>query len=529
VIRVAEPDHEIPKINPSEVETLIEKIEQTTLSEQDKRKITRLLRTLLRVVSMLQEKKVTLLRLKAMIFGQKSEKMKREEGEKGEPKDGSGSEAQEAEKGEEIKTPKNEKLDGAEGDTRRRKPGHGRHPASDYPGARKVHCRHQQIVSGSRCLKPDCGGKVYWERPHQFIQFVGQPAIQATQYEQEVVRCRECGAVYEAPLPEGVRPKKWDETADASIAIERHAKYLPSHRTAGMQEMCGLPLPESVQSERCREVADALEPIYERMKKEAADGKVFRIDDTPVRIMELVKENKEKKEQEKREAEKKEGKRKKKKKEERVGLQTSGVVVELHSGVKVVLYFNGRQHAGENVEEIYRLRDPGLPPPIQMSDALACNFCGERKRVVCKCLVHARRKFVEVRRIYPVECNYVLKQIGQIYRNEKQTAGMSDEERLAYHQKHSGPVMAELKQWMDEQMAEKKVEPNSSLGKAIDYFQTHYEGLSAYLRYAGAPLDNNACEQVLRPVVIIRKNSGRGARPHSNAGKPARVGPATLS
>ena len=48
--RVAEPDDEIPKINPSEVETLIKKIEQTTLSEQDKRMITRLLRTLLYVV-----------------------------------------------------------------------------------------------------------------------------------------------------------------------------------------------------------------------------------------------------------------------------------------------------------------------------------------------------------------------------------------------------------------------------------------------------------------------------------------------
>jgi len=360
---------------------------------------------------------------------------------------------------------------------------------------------------------------------------VGQPAIQATQYEQEVVRCRECGAVYEAPLPEGISPKKWDETADATIVIERHAKYTPSYRTARMQEMCGVPLPESVQSERCREVADALEPIYEQMKQEAANGKVFRIDDTPVRIMELVKENKEKerekKEEEKKEAEKKEegkekvkekkGKRKKKKKEERVGIRTSGVVVELHSGAKVALYFNGRQHAGENIEEIYRLRDPGLGLPLQMSDALACNLCGERERIVCKCLVHARRKFVEIRRMYPEACDYVLKQIGEIYRNEKQTAGMSDEERLAYHQKHSGPVMAELKQWMDEQMAEKKVEPNSSLGKAMEYFRSHYEGLSAYLRYAGAPLDNNVCEQVLKPAVIIRKNSygyktNRGAK-----------------
>jgi len=523
---VAEPDDEIPKINPSEVETLIKKIEQTTLSEQDKRMITRLLRTLLYVVGLLQEKKVTLLRLKDLVFGKKSEKMKRREGEKDEPKDEPERGVQEGGKGEESQKPKNEHLEGTEGEKRGRKPGHGRRPSSEYPGARKVHCRHQQLVSGSACPSPSCRGKVYWERPHQFIQFTGQPAIQATQYEQEVVRCRECGAVYEAPLPEGVSAKKWDETADAQIAIERHAKYTPSYRTARMQEMCGVALPESVQSERCREVADALEPIYERMKKEAAQGKVFHIDDTPVRILELVKENKEKK-QEKKEEEKKEeaekkvkekrGKRKKKKKEERVAIQTSGVVVKLRSGAKVALYFNGRQHAGENIEDIYQLRDPGLPPPMQMSDALACNFCGERERIVCKCLVHARRKFVEIRRIYPEACDYVAKQIGEIYQNEKQTAGMSDEERLAYHQEHSGPVMAELKQWMDEQMAEKKVEPNSSLGKAIDYFVTHYEGLSAYLRYAGAPLDNNASERILRPVVIIRKNSygyktNRGAK-----------------
>lgn len=518
---MAEPDDEIPKINPSEVETLIKKIEQTTLSEQDKRMITRLLRTLLYVVGLLQEKKVTLLKLKDLVFGKKSEKMKRREGEKDEPKDEPERGAREGGKGEESQRPKNQRLEGVEGEKRGRKPGHGRRPSSEYPGARKVHCRHRQLVSGSPCPSLNCRGKVYEERPRQFIQFTGQPAIQATKYEQEVVRCRECGAVYEAPLPEGVSAKKWDETADAQMAIERHAKYTPSYRTARLQEMCGIPLPESVQSERCREVADVLEPIYEEMKKEAAQGKVFQIDDTPVRILELVKENKEKK-QEKEDAEKKvkeekNGKGKKKKKEERVGMRTSGVVVELHSGARVALYFNGRQHAGENIEDIYQLRDPGLPPPLQMSDALACNFCGERERIVCKCLVHARRKFVEIRRIYPEACDYVLKQIGEIYGNEKQTADMSDEERLAYHQKHSGPVMEELKQWMDDQVRDKKVEPNSSLGKAIDYFQSHHEGLSAYLRYAGAPLDNNACEQVLKPAVIIRKNSygyktSRGAK-----------------
>jgi len=57
---VAEPNDEIPKINPSEVETLINKIEQSNLDEQDKRLISKLLRTLLYVVSTLHEKTVTL-------------------------------------------------------------------------------------------------------------------------------------------------------------------------------------------------------------------------------------------------------------------------------------------------------------------------------------------------------------------------------------------------------------------------------------------------------------------------------------
>jgi transposase len=521
---VAEPDDEIPKINPSEVETLIEKIWQNKLDEQDKRMIDRLLRALLYVVSMLQEKKVTLLRLKAMVFGKKSEKRKRAEGEKDEPKDGPESGGQEGEKGVDAKAPRNEKAEGDEGEAPKRRPGHGRYPVAAYPGAKKVGCHHQELKSGSRCPSQRCEGQVSpVRRPHHFIQFTGQPAILATHYELEVVRCGDCGREYEAPLPEGVSPRKYDETADAAIAMNRHGMCTPFYRTARIQEMCGVPLPESVQSERCQEVAEALEPIYERMKREAAQGKVFHVDDTPVRIMELVKENKEKKEKEKEEAKEaetvKEKKRKKKKKkdEERVGMQTSGVVVELCTGAKVVLYFNGRQHAGENLEAIFKLRDPELGLPVQMSDALACNWCGETERIVCKCLAHARRKFVEIERIYPAACDYVLKQIGKVYRNEKATAGLCDEERLVYHQEHSGPMMEELKQWMDEQMAEKRVEPNSSLGKAIDYFQTHYEGLTGYLRFVGAPLDNNLGEQVLRPVAIARKNSygyktSRGAK-----------------
>lgn len=60
---------------------------------------------------------------------------------------------------------------------------------------------------------------------------------------------------------------------------------------------------------------------------------------------------------------------------------------------------------------------------------------------------------------------------------------------------------------MEREMAEKRVEPNSSLGKAIKYFLKNYPGLSAFLRHEEAPLDNNQAERALKPVAMIRKNS----------------------
>jgi hypothetical protein len=145
---------------------------------------------------------------------------------------------------------------------------------------------------------------------------------------------------------------------------------------------------------------------------------------------------------------------------------------------------------------------------MQMGDALASNWCGKHERVICKCLTHARRKFYEIREIYPAACAYVLEQIGKIYQNEKLTTGFSDQERLVYHQKQSGPILEELQQWMTSQMEEQKVEPNSSLGSAIKHFQKHVnKGLAAFLQYAGAPLDNNPAERALRLPVVMRKNS----------------------
>ena len=55
--------------------------------------------------------------------------------------------------------------------------------------------------------------------------------------------------------------------------------------------------------------------------------------------------------------------------------------------------------------------------------------------------------------------------------------------------------------------AHKKVEPNSSLGGAFSYMLKRWEKLTLFLRKAGAPLDNNICEQALKKAILHRKNS----------------------
>jgi hypothetical protein len=75
--------------------------------------------------------------------------------------------------------------------------------------------------------------------------------------------------------------------------------------------------------------------------------------------------------------------------------------------------------------------------------------------------------------------------------------------------------MDELKRWLDQQINEHLVEPNSSLGKAIGYMRTHWETLTRFLTTPGAPLDNNLAERVLKLFIRQRKNSLFYQNPHS--------------
>jgi hypothetical protein len=110
---------------------------------------------------------------------------------------------------------------------------------------------------------------------------------------------------------------------------------------------------------------------------------------------------------------------------------------------------------------------------------------------------------------FPEECRQVIDVLGGVYKNDAWTTKqkMSPENRLLYHQAESSPLMEGLQRWMCTRFDEKKVEPNSGLGKAFRYMLKHWEPLTLFLRAPGAPIDNNLCERALKMAIMHRKNS----------------------
>jgi hypothetical protein len=367
--------------------------------------------------------------------------------------------------------------------------GHGRNGANAFRGAEKVKISHPNLQSGNRC--PDCGcGNVYEQKePKVLVRIVGQAPLAATVYELERLRCNACGQVFTAQEPEEVGFEKYDETAAAMIAQLKYGSGVPFHRLQQMEDLMGIPLPASTQWEVVEEAAELMKPVHDELTRQAAQGEVMHNDDTSMRVLRLAREPS----------------------DERTGVFTSNILAITAAHHKIALYFTGAKHAGENMAAVLKQRAKESPPPIQMCDALSRNTpeaCGV-EILLANCMAHGRRQLVDIAPNFPAECRHVLESLGTVYYNDAMAReqALSAEDRLKLHQKQSGPVMGQLHAWLEAQLAEKKTEPNSGLGKAITYLLRHWKGLTAFLRHAGAPLDNNICEQALKRAVLHRKNA----------------------
>jgi transposase len=492
----------VEKVEMDEIRRILEHA-KAHLSEEEHRKLTAAIETLAFLTSEIEEKRTTIRHLRKLLFGSKSEKTRDvldadAPDEPQDPHEPEPTPSGEAGGGEE-KDSKDSTGDPDGGtqpqDGKGKRPGHGRNGADEYVGARQIDVPHESLKPGDPCPILNCTGRVYrLADPAVLVRLVGGPPISGAVWRLERLRCGLCLTVFTAKAPEGVGEEKYDVTAVSMMVILRYGTGFPLNRLDVLQASLEIPLPASTQWDVASRNVGVFQPVFLELVRQAAQGQILYNDDTTMKILELMKTGRERLQLEEN--------------PDRKGVFTSGIVSET-GGIRIALFFTGPKHAGENLATVLAEREAGLQAPIQMCDALARNVPKEFETILSNCMSHARRQYVDVVADFPEECRFVLETLAEVFRNDARARkeGMSAQERLELHRRESRPLMAKLRLWTWKEIKERRIEPNSGLGKAIRYMRRHWRKLVRFLYVAGAPISNNLCERILKKAIIHRKNS----------------------
>jgi hypothetical protein len=414
----------------------------------------------------------------------------------------------------------------------------GRNKSMDFPGADQVKCDHPELKEGDIC--PNCHqGQLEETDRRESVVFDGGPPFNITIFLLQTFVCSSCAKLFSAPLPEkmpeeardlnkkeqpaavsdpddlGKRPplRLYSIGFVLSLICERFIKAVPYYRLANVLKMLGIPLSPSTQyailKSRCGELVLS---VFEAMKVDAAQQGLFINDDTFFRILfyERTKKTGDPP---------KEGKSKKKKEEKYKKTKASAIIAQGEE--TYCLFQSSPENAGHFLNDLLNRRDSSLPAPLQMSDGSSANICEDHETVHGMCMDHARRKFYDVRESFPKHWEYIQPIIAEIYKAdaEAKTKFQGDKDakkkRLEWHQKKSLEAFETILNWcrssIDPQAKQEaptaKVEPNSTLGRAMKYFIYNEKYLRKFLEVEGMPIASIEVERLIKTIVLQRKNS----------------------
>ena len=445
----------IVQLDEQQSQALLERVREQ-IDPEDFKLIQGLLFTVSQLLDMISASRMSISKLKRMIFGPKTEKF---------PK----SDSQTKDKDKPRPKPK----------------GHGRIAASQYTGAHKVSIPLENLEAGQCC--PDCkSAKLNPQKPGAVIFVQAQAPFDATLYEPERLRCQGCGKTYTAPLPEETVHGKHHSSVPAMIAMLRYGMGLPHYRLAKIQKTMGVPLPAATQNELVNALAHSCQSVLNALREEAAQSSLFFNDDTTIKITRVDPPE---------EAEHK-------------GTWTTGILSQ--SGQRTIgLFSSGRKHAGNNLDALLDKRDVTLKEPIQMCDGLSRNWPTGHKTERSQCVTHGRRNFVDIRENFAELCDHFIERLGTVYHIDQlaRDRKLDAQARLLLHQENSAETMAELKTWLEEQKTSPDNEPNSGFGRACEYMLKRWDQMTLFLKKPGAPMDNTPCERLLKTAILHRKNS----------------------
>jgi transposase len=178
-------------------------------------------------------------------------------------------------------------------------------------------------------------------------------------------------------------------------------------------------------------------------------------------------------------------------------------------GRRIILFDYDASRAGAVPKRLldgYRgiLLTDGYEPYAAVAQALNLVHAG--------CFAHVRRKFDEARKAQAhngadSQAKIALEFIRELYLIEKalwdKDQPISPEHRVRVRTQLSVSIMAKFHVWLE--ALAPRVLPQSLLGKAVHYTLGQWPKLTTFLTHGEVPLDNNRCENAIRPFVLGRK------------------------
>jgi transposase len=287
-------------------------------------------------------------------------------------------------------------------------------------------------------------------------------------------QCDESGVAI-APLPPRLIPQsKLGLGLAVYILLTRFDDHLSFYRLEQtFRERHGVAIPRQQMVQWIEHIAHWLLPIYEAMWGAMKAGDYLQIDETPVKVL-----------------------------DPEVSGKAAQGYLWFYSVPKedVILEFcdsRGQQEPQQRLE--------GFQGTIQ-TDAYGVYSALARKNPALErigCLAHARRRFYQALEESVTEAVWFIVQIRELYRIEDQARTVSPTERHRLRQVQAPPIWAALQERA--QQLQPKLLPQSTLGKAANYFLNEYTALLGYLRNGCFEIDNNLVENAIRPTAVGRR------------------------
>jgi transposase len=154
--------------------------------------------------------------------------------------------------------------------------------------------------------------------------------------------------------------------------------------------------------------------------------------------------------------------------------------------------------------------------PVDFKGTVQCDGYGaygsfaRRKEGIelAACWAHSRRKFYEARAQDPLMSGWLLRQIGHLYRIERELRNnrSGPQLRASVRAHQARPIYQRLHLLLTRLKMKRRYLPRSGMGLAISYALSHWTLLGVYLEDGRVEIDNNLCENAIRPTALGKKN-----------------------